>query len=436
MPKPIIQIRDLRGQSSALEERAAQEETPSEVTEVVREIIAAIRDRGDKAVTEFTQKFDRAAIDPSRFEVGKDEIQEAYGQVSPEVMGSLEKAKANIEAFHSRHRRESWLEEFEGGVRMGEQVTPIDRVGVYVPGGLAFYPSSVLMTIVPAKIAGCEEICMVSPPSYKGGTIHPAVLAAADLAGATRIFRVGGAQAVAALAYGTETIPRVDKIVGPGNIYVTIAKRMVTGLVGIDKEAGPSEVIGIADDSARADWIAWDLMSQSEHEEFARAILITDSESLAGEVKKELGKAVSDHPRKEILLKSLGNLGEILLVDSIDRAVEISNQRAPEHLHIVTRDPESLLGQIKHAGAVFLGPFSPVAVGDYIAGPNHVLPTEGQARFASPLSVDDFVKVSSVVIYTEEQLKRDGPDVIRLAELEGLPSHAESIRARLRSNDR
>ena len=319
---------------------------------------------------------------------------------------------------------------------MGEQVTPIDRVGVYVPGGQAFYPSSVLMTIVPAKIAGCEEICMVSPPSYEGGPIHPAVLAAADLAGATRIFRMGGAQAVAALAYGTETIPRVDKIVGPGNIYVTIAKRMVTGLVGIDKEAGPSEVIVIADDSARADWIAWDLMSQSEHEEFARSILITDSESLAGEVKKELEKAVSDHPRKEILLKSLGNLGEILLVDSIDRAVEISNQRAPEHLYIMARKAESVLDQIKHAGAVFLGPFSPVAVGDYIAGPNHVLPTEGQARFASPLSVDDFVKVSSVVIYTEEQLKRDGPDVIRLAELEGLPSHAESIRVILRSNDR
>jgi histidinol dehydrogenase len=343
----------------------------------------------------------------------------------------MKKALANIEDFHKRTTPGSQRYKAAEGVTLEERVTPIERVGVYVPGGKAFYPSTVLMTVVPAQVAGCREIIVVSPPSF-GGTIHPAILAAASLAGATRVFRIGGAQAVAALAYGTKTVPAVDKIVGPGNVYVTVAKRLVAQTVEIDKEAGPSEIVIIADKSADPRWAAADMLSQAEHEEEAVAVLLTDSERLARTVADELEKQLDTLPRKRFAKQALKKRGWIVVVSNLQEAARLSNMRAPEHLSLMVKKPRQLLKLITNAGAIFLGPYSPVAVGDYIAGPSHVLPTGGAARFASALTVNDFLKRSTVIGYTKKRLAKEAADIIKLAEAEGFDAHAESVRLRLK----
>jgi len=397
----------------------------------VKRILKTVAAKGDPAVAAFTKKFDKVSLNPRQFEIKEKEISGALGKIGDDVRRALEKALENIAEFHKRGMPRSWEYESADGVVLGERITPIERVGVYVPGGKAFYPSSLLMTVVPAKIAGCTEIVVVSPPSYKG-SIHPAVLAAASLAGATRVFRIGGAQAIAALAYGTRTVPAVDKIVGPGNVYVTVAKRLVSHTVQIDKEAGPSEIVIIADDTANPRWVAADMVSQAEHGEDSVAILLTDSEQVARDVESEIERQVGRSPRRELVAEALQKYGAIVLVSDLDQAVELSNMRAPEHLSIMTASPKRLLKLIKNAGAIFVGPYSPVAVGDYIAGPSHVLPTGGTARFASALTVNDFLKRSTEIRYTREKLLKEAQHIVKLAETEGLAGHAESIKLRLK----
>ena len=401
-----------------------QRNTPqSQVTEPVQEIIAQVRSQGDRALFHYTRLFDK--VDISSLEVTGEELEAALEQTDKALLSVLSSAAENIKAYHSRQKRTGFSFSPEPGVVLGQKVTPLEKVGIYVPGGTAAYPSTVLMTAIPAKIAGCGEIIMVSPPE-----ISPAILAAAKIAGVDRIFRVGGAQAIAALAYGTESIPRVDKIVGPGNAYVAEAKRQVFGQVAIDMIAGPSEILIIADEKSSPAHIAADMLSQAEHDRLASAVLITTSRSLAEQVQKELEAQVSRLPRKEIARASLEGQGKIILAASIPQAMEISNRLAPEHLELMVEGPMDYLDAIKNAGSVFLGRYCPEPVGDYWAGPNHTLPTGGTARFSSPLSVDDFVKKSQFTAYSQEALQKSGDKIAYFAQAEGLEAHARSITIR------
>ena len=401
-----------------------QRNTPqSQVTEPVQKIIAQVRSQGDRALFHYTRLFDK--VDISSLEVTGEELEAALEQTDKALLSVLSSAAENIKAYHSRQKRTGFSFSPEPGVVLGQKVTPLEKVGIYVPGGTAAYPSTVLMTAIPAKIAGCGEIIMVSPPD-----ISPAILAAAKIAGVDRIFRVGGAQAIAALAYGTQTIPRVDKIVGPGNAYVAEAKRQVFGQVAIDMIAGPSEILIIADEKSSPAHIAADMLSQAEHDRLASAVLITTSRSLAEQVQKELEAQVSRLPRKEIARASLEGQGKIILAASIPQAMEISNRLAPEHLELMVESPMDYLDSIKNAGSVFLGRYCPEPVGDYWAGPNHTLPTGGTARFSSPLSVDDFVKKSQFTAYSQEALQKAGKKIAYFAQAEGLEAHARSITIR------
>ncbi len=400
-----------------------------EKTEAVQGIVDAVRDRGDVAVAEYTERFDGVALRPDQFELTPGEIDAAVAQVDPELGAVLERAHANVRRFHSKHLRQSWEETAEDGTVLGQRVTPVASAGVYVPGGKAFYPSSVLMNIVPASVAGVRDIVMVSPPSHQG-SIHPVVLAAARIAGATRVFRIGGAQAIAALAYGTEHVPAVVKITGPGNIYVTVAKRLVQTVCGTGIEAGPSEVVVIADDQANAGFVAAELLAQAEHDEEACSTLITPSKAMAGQVQAKIEREVAVLSRADIIRKSLEVHGTIVIVRGLDEAARLTNLIAPEHLSIQTQAPRDVFDQIDNAGAVMLGAMTPVAVGDYCAGPNHILPTGRRARFSSPLSAEDFRKVTNILSYSSERLRRDADDIRKLAQVEELTAHARAVEIR------
>lgn len=398
-------------------------------TDTVNEIVKNVRENKDAAVFEYTRRFDGCDINASNILVTNEEIEEAYTMVGPELVEVIRKAIINIEAYHEKQKQYSWFDSKTDGTILGQKVMPLDAVGVYVPGGKAAYPSSVLMNIIPAKVAGVEKIVMVTPPG-KDGRVNPGTLVAANEAGATHIYKVGGAQAIAALAFGTESIPRVDKIVGPGNIFVALAKRAVFGFVGIDSIAGPSEILVLADETANPRYVAADLLSQAEHDEMASAILVTTSAKLAEDVSKEIDKFVSELSRKEIIEKSLKNYGYLLIADSMDEAIDAANQIASEHLEIVTRDAFNTMTKIKNAGAIFIGEYSSEPLGDYFAGPNHVLPTNGTARFFSPLGVDAFIKKSSIISYSREALEPVHKDIIKFAEAEFLTAHANSIKVR------
>lgn len=399
----------------------------NEIEKTVKSIIDEVKASGDKAILEYTRKFDCESIDIENLRVKQIEIDEAMETVDKEFIDALKKAYQNILSFHEKQKRETWMT-FNNGM-VGQMIKPLKRVGIYTPGGKAAYPSSVLMNAVPAIAAGVKEIVMISPP-MKDGKLNPYVLAAANLCGIKEIYKVGGAQGIAALAYGTETIEKVYKIVGPGNAYVALAKKAVYGEVDIDMIAGPSEISILADDSAIPEYVAADLISQAEHDELARAILITTSNDLVEKVTKQLDVQVSQNPRKEIINKSLNNRGGIIIVASIEEGIEIVNKIAPEHFELCVKEPMMYLDKIDNAGAIFLGNYSPEPVGDYIAGPNHILPTGGTAKFFSPLNVDDFVKKSSFIYYSKENLKAVSEDVMTLAEREGLYGHANSVRVR------
>ncbi len=400
-----------------------------EYEQKVGEILKQVKEEGDQAVFAFTERFDGAKIDASNIEVTEEEIEEAYTIVEPSLLDVIRKALVNIEAYHAKQRQYSWFDSTPNGTILGQKVTPLARVGVYVPGGKAAYPSSVLMNVMPAKVAGVEEIIMATPCN-KEGKVTPATLVAAKEAGVDRIFKVGGAQAIASLAYGTESIPKVDKIVGPGNIYVALAKKAVYGHVSIDSIAGPSEILVLADETANPRFVAADLLSQAEHDELASAILVTTSKELAEKVSKEVDSFVEKLSRKKIITASLENYGYILLADSMDQAIEVANEIASEHLEIVTKDAFTVMTKIKNAGAIFIGEYSSEPLGDYFAGPNHVLPTNGTAKFFSPLSVDDFIKKSSIISYSKEALEPIHKDIISFANAEELTAHANSIRVR------
>ena len=398
-------------------------------TETVQSIVDQVKAKGDEALFAFTKEFDKAEVSAETIRVGEEEIEEAYRQVKPELLAVMKRSLENIRSYHEKQKRNSWFDARPDGTILGQKVTPLASAGVYVPGGKAAYPSSVLMNIIPAQVAGVERIVMVTPPG-KDGRVNPVTLTAAHLAGATEVYRVGGAQAVAALAFGTQSIPRVDKIVGPGNIFVALAKKAVYGHVSIDSIAGPSEILVIADGGANPRYVAADLLSQAEHDELASAILVTDSRELAQAVSAEVDGFLKVLSRREIIEKSLENYGYILVVDSMEQAVEAANAIAPEHLEIVTANPFALMTKIRNAGAIFLGEYSSEPLGDYYAGPNHILPTNGTARFFSPLSVDDFVKKSSIIYYSREALAAAHVDIEAFAEAEGLTAHANSIKVR------
>lgn len=397
------------------------------VTSAVSQILDRVKTDGDNAVREYTLRFDNVRLDA--LEVSKDEINQAYESIDEYFLETLKQAKANIENYHREQRRHGYELNCGDGIKLGQIVRPLKRVGVYVPGGTAAYPSTVLMDVIPAKIAGVEEVVLVSP--CRDGKVNPAVLAAAKLAGADRVFRIGGAQAIGALAYGTESVPKVDKIVGPGNAFVAEAKKQVFGLVDIDMIAGPSEILVVADDSARADYVASDLLGQAEHDKRAGITLVCLSDEFAKSVQKEVEDRLSVLPRADIARHSINN-GVIVVVDNLLDAIDIANDVAPEHLELCVDKPFELLDKVKNAGGIFLGHFSPEALGDYFAGTNHTLPTSGTARFASPLSVDDFVKKSSYLYYTQDALVKVGERVADFATREGLDAHAESIKVRLK----
>ena len=401
----------------------------------VNEIIANVRSNGDQAVFDYTQKFDGATVTADNIEVTEDEIAEAYELVDQKLLEVIRKAKENIRVYHEKQKQYSWFDSSIPGTMLGQKVTPIAKAGVYVPGGKAVYPSSVLMNIMPAKVAGVEEIIMTTPCN-KAGKINPSTLVAAKEAGADRVFKVGGAQAIAALAFGTESIPKVDKIVGPGNIYVALAKKAVFGHVSIDSIAGPSEILVLADETANPRFVAADLLSQAEHDELASAILITTSEKLAEEVSKEVDGFCEVLSRKAIIEKSLENYGYILIAPDLDTAIETANEIASEHMEIVTANPFEVMTKIKNAGAIFLGEYSSEPLGDYFAGPNHVLPTNGTAKFFSPLSADDFIKKSSIVYYSKAALRDIHKDIVQFATSEQLTAHANSIRVRFEDEDK
>ncbi|QAA34981.1 histidinol dehydrogenase [Clostridium manihotivorum] len=404
------------------------EDDSKEALEAVENIISLVRAEGDASVRDFTEKFDGISLGDMK--VSEKEIEEAFENVSTDIKAALEKAIANIEYFHRKQIRQSWISTEENGVMMGQKIIPLEKVGVYVPGGSAAYPSSVLMNVIPAKLAGVKNIVMVTPPR-KDGSIDVNILVAAKLAGVSEIYKVGGAQAIAALAYGTESIPKVDKIVGPGNIYVALAKRVCYGKVDIDMIAGPSEITIVCDDKANPRFLAADLMSQAEHDKLASSVLITTSKALAEQVNDEIIKQLQNLSRKDIIEASLKNYGGILIVNSLGEAIDLSNTIAPEHLELMIENPLSYLGKVKNAGSIFLGQYSPEPLGDYMAGPNHVLPTNGTARFFSPLSVDDFIKKSSYIYYTEDALKALSESIMVLAKAEGLDAHGNSIRVRV-----
>ncbi|MDP4146150.1 MAG: histidinol dehydrogenase [Bacillota bacterium] len=410
---------------ASLKERA--EGVQADVMITVEKILSDIKKDGDKAVLEYTRKFDAPNLESLK--VTEEEIKDAYTKVEQEFIDALNLAKENIWFFHEKQKNNSWMTNKDKGVVMGQVVRALDKVGIYVPGGTAAYPSSVLMNALPAKVAGVNKIVMTTPPS-KDGSINPNILVAADIAVVDEIYKAGGAQAIGALAFGTESVPKVDKIVGPGNIFVALAKRSVFGFVDIDMIAGPSEILIIADEKGNEKFIAADLMSQAEHDKLASSILVTTSVELANKVQEELKRQVEYLSRKEIILTSLENYGAIIVVDTMEEAIEMANRIAPEHLELAVAEPFLYLGDIKNAGSIFLGHYAPEPLGDYMAGPNHVLPTSGTARFFSPLSVDDFVKKSSYIYYSEGALRDVKDQIVKLADTEGLTAHANSIKVR------
>ena len=405
-------------------------ETDKKVTASVTEILDNVKSRGDEAVREYTMKFDGRC--PEQMEVTRAQMEEAVAEADPRFVEALRNAMENIREFHSRQKQQSFIDARSNGVMMGQRIRGLKRVGLYVPGGTAAYPSSVLMNAVPAKIAGVEEVIMVTPP-LKDGTANPDILVAAALAGVDRNFLMGGAQAVGALAYGTETIPKVDKIVGPGNIFVATAKRILYGVVDIDMIAGPSEILVMADSTANPKFLAADLMSQAEHDVLASSILLTTDRAIAEQTLEELARQMEKLSRKEIIEKSLRDYGAMIVCRSVDEMVELANELAPEHLEVMMDNPMAYLGRLDNAGSVFLGQYAPEPLGDYYAGPNHVLPTSGTARFFSPLGVDSFIKKSSYIYYTEEALRAAHDDIVCIAEREQLTAHANSIKVRFES---
>ncbi len=416
----------------AIAERASAND--ADVEAAVREILEEVRTGGDRALIAATRRFDREDVSDG-LEISRDELEAAEAALDPGARRALRLAARRIREFHRRQIQKSWRYRDPIGLVLGQKVEPLERVGVYVPGGRASYPSSVLMNVIPAKVAGVREVIAMSPPSPMVGS-YPAVLAAASIAGVDRFFRVGGAQAVAALAYGTESVPSVDKIVGPGNVYVQTAKRLVFGRVGIDNFAAASEVLVVADRSANPQWVAADLLSQAEHDELASAVCVTNSAKLAESVAAEVERQLAALPRRETAEKALERFGGIFVVEGLRQAIEIANRIAPEHLELAIERPEKWLAHVRHAGAVFLGAQAPEPLGDYVAGPNHVLPTGATARFGSPLGVYDFIKRMSIIGGTKRALRRLGPTVVRLAELEGLEAHARAVKVRLRSGRR
>ena len=395
----------------------------------VNDILLNVRTNKDEALFKYTKDFDKADINASNIVVTKEEIEEAYTKVDPDLVDVIRKSLKNIKEYHEKQKQYSWFDSKPDGTILGQKVTPLARAGVYVPGGKAAYPSSVLMNVVPAKVAGVEQIIMCTPPDHEG-KVYPTTLVAANEAGVDVVYKAGGAQAIAAMAYGTESIPKVDKICGPGNIYVALAKKAVFGYVSIDSVAGPSEILVIADETANPRYVAADLLSQAEHDEMASAILITTSSELANKVSAEIDGFLKELSRSEIISKSLDNYGYILLVDNINEAVSVANDIASEHLEIVTKDPFNVMTKIKNAGAIFLGEYSSEPLGDYFAGPNHVLPTNGTAKFFSALSVDDFIKKSSIISYSREALEAIHNDIENFAAAEHLTAHANSIKVR------
>ena len=407
--------------------KARSGEIDRKVTSAVTDILNNVKQNGDDAVREYTLKFDGHM--PSKFEISREEIDSSPDKCDRDFILALYKAADNIRDFHARQKQQSWLEPKQNGVILGQRIRGLKRVGVYVPGGTAAYPSSVLINVIPAKIAGVKDIVMVTPPQ-KDGTANPDILAAAKIAGVDRVFLMGGAQAVAALAYGTQSVPKVDKIVGPGNIFVATAKKLLYGTVDIDMIAGPSEILIVADKSVNPKFLAADLMSQAEHDKMASAILLTTSEETANETAKELSRQMQTLERRDIIEQSLNDFGAIIVCKDISEAVDFANELAPEHLELAVENPMEYIGRVDNAGSVFLGHYSPEPLGDYFAGPNHVLPTSGTARFFSPLSVDSFIKKSSFIYYTEPALSEAKDDIIKLAETEGLTAHANSIKVR------
>lgn len=401
----------------------------SQYEAAVNEIIENVRTNKNQAIFEYTKKFDRFELTAENIKVTKEEIAEAYTKMDEKLVEVIKKAASNIRSFHAKQLRNSWFDAKEDGTILGMKITPIERAGVYVPGGKAAYPSSVLMNVIPAKVAGVKEIIMVTPPG-SNGQVNPGTLVAADIAGVDTIYKVGGAQAIAALAFGTESIPKVDKITGPGNIFVALAKKAVYGYVSIDSIAGPSEVLVLADESANPRYVAADLLSQAEHDELASAILITTSEALAEEVSKQVHVFTAQLSRTEIMEKSLENYGYILVAESMQQAIDTVNEIASEHLEILTKNPFDIMTKIRNAGAIFLGEYSSEPLGDYFAGPNHILPTNGTAKFFSPVNVDDFIKKSSIISYSREALEAVHKDIELFAESEGLTAHANSIKVR------
>ncbi len=397
--------------------------------DAVAEILLNVKLKGDEALFSYTKQFDKANIDESNVLVSTKELEEAYKQVDQELIDVIRKALTNIKEYHEKQKQYSWFDSKPDGTILGQKVTALSRVGVYVPGGKAAYPSSVLMNVIPAKVAGVEEIIMCTPCD-KDGNVYPTTLVAAHEAGVDKIFKLGGAQAIAAMAYGTNSIPKVDKIVGPGNIFVALAKKAVFGYVSIDSVAGPSEILVLADETANPRFVAADLLSQAEHDEMASAILITTSKEVANAVSTEVDKFTKELSRREIIEKSLENFGYILLVNSVDEGIEVANEIASEHLEIVTKNPFDVMTKIKNAGAIFMGEYSSEPLGDYFAGPNHVLPTNGTAKFFSPLSVDDFIKKSSIISYSKEALEKIHLDIEKFATAEHLTAHANSIKVR------
>lgn len=400
----------------------------------VADILARVKEQGDEALFAYTKEFDKVDVTKETIRVTEEEIKEAYTKVDPALIEVIRKALVNIRSFHEKQRQNSWFTSETNGTMLGQKITPLNRVGVYVPGGKAVYPSSVLMNIVPAKVAGVSQIVMTTPPG-KDGKVNPSTLVAANEAGADEIYKVGGAQAIGALAYGTESIPKVDKIVGPGNIFVALAKKAVYGYVSIDSIAGPSEILVLADETANPRYVAADLLSQAEHDELASAILITTSKELAEKVDEEVKGFVEVLSRNEIISKSLENFGYILIAENMDDAIDAANEIASEHMEIVTANPFEVMMKVKNAGAIFIGEYSSEPLGDYFAGPNHVLPTNGTAKFFSPLSVDDFVKKSSIVYYSRQALKDIHKDIIQFATSEQLTAHANSIAVRFEDED-
>ena len=424
---PILNYADRQ----ALQERllSRSQLTDETVTQRVKDIVRDVRARGDAALFEYTERFDGAKLDAASVQVTPEEIRAAYDAAEKPWIDAMREAAARITAFHEKQKQRTWID-FDGGIALGQMVRPLERVGVYVPGGTAAYPSSVLMNVLPARVAGVREIVMVTPPGADGKVSYPLTLVAADIAGVDRIYKVGGAQAVAALAFGTQSLPRVDKIVGPGNIYVANAKREVYGHCGIDMVAGPSEVLVIADGSANPVYVAADMLSQAEHDPLAAAIVVTDSQGLARRVAAEIDRQAALLPRREIVDRSLSRYGTIVACENLEQAAQVANLVAPEHLELSVAQPFELLGRIQNAGAIFLGHYAPEPLGDYFAGPNHVLPTSGTARFFSPLNVEDFTKKSSLIYYDRASLEAVSDDVIRLARAEGLDAHANAVAVR------